>query len=77
MVRDGFHELVIEIHSFSTCEAHVAFEEGVLQAHHAKPDGTMAHIRTLGGLSGVEINIDHVVKRADGDMNCLSKHFMV
>ena len=77
MVSDGFHELIIEIHSLSTRKTHIAFEKGILQPHHAKADGTMTHIRTLGGFRRVEIDVDNIVESTNGNMDRFAQHFMV
>ena len=74
---DGFHEFVVEFDGFRRGEADAALEEGVLEAHDAEADGAVAEVRALGGLGGVEIDVDDIVEGADGDMDGLLEHLVV
>ena len=77
VIRDRFHKLIVEINRCGAGKSHAAFEEGVLKSHHTKSDRTVAEVRALGGFGRVEIDIDDVVERTDGDLNGLAEHLMV
>ena len=51
----------------SEAKARPALVEGVLQAHDAEADGAVAGVGGRGGFGRVEVDVDDVVERADGD----------
>ena len=77
VVGDGFHELVVELDGGVGGEGEVALVEGVLEAHDAEADRAVAGVGGLGGVGRVEVDVDDVVERADGDGDGLLEHLVV
>ncbi len=51
--------------------------ERVRKAHDAEADGAVAQVGASGGLGRVEIDVDDVVERADGDADGVAELFEV
>ena len=77
VVADRFHEFVVEVNGGSGGELEVLFEEGVLEAHDAEPDGAVARVGGFGRFGGVEVDVDDVVEGADGDGDGLAEHVVI
>ncbi len=77
VVGDRLHHLVGELDRGLGGEGGAAAVEGVLQAHHAQPDGTVAHVRAARRLGGVEVDVDHVVEGPHGDAHRLAQALVV
>jgi hypothetical protein len=54
-----------------------AFEVEGVQAHDAEADGAVAEVGGLGGLGRVEVDVDDVVERADGDADGLAELLVI
>ena len=77
VIGDGFHELVIELNGGLGGEGDVFFVEGVLQTHNTKPDGSMTTVGCFGRFGWVEIDVDHIIESADGNLNGIPELFVV
>lgn len=77
IVADRFHEFVVEVNGGIGGELEVLFEEGVLKAHDAEANGTVTAVCGFGRVGGVEVDIDDVIERTNGDGDGLAEHLVV
>ena len=77
VVSDRLHRFVVELDGLVGGEGDALDVERVRQTHHAETDRAVAHIRALGRLGRVEVDVDDVVQRAHGDADRLAEFLVV